>query len=164
MKKELAFDAVFLLLAMALSYLESLLPLSFGVPGIKAGLPNLVIVFLLFRRGFKTAAAVSLIRVGLSALLFGNVFSLLYSLAGAVLSLCLMAGLKKTGLFSVTAVSVAGGVTHNIGQILMAMLILETKSILWYLPALIAGGTAAGFLIGILSAILIKRVPARVTE
>lgn len=162
--KRLAFNAVFLLLAMALSYLETLIPLSFGVPGIKAGLPNLVIVFLLYRRDLKTAAAVSLVRVILSGILFGNAFALLYSLAGASLSLTLMALLKRTDLFSVTAVSVTGGVIHNLGQILVAMLILKNANILWYLPALIVGGVAAGLLIGLVSAILIKRVPGKVTE
>jgi len=107
---------------------------------------------------------VSLVRVILSGILFGNAFALLYSLAGASLSLTLMALLKRTDLFSVTAVSVTGGVIHNLGQILVAMLILKNANILWYLPALIVGGVAAGLLIGLVSAILIKRVPGKVTE
>jgi len=162
--KRLSFDAVFLLLAMALSYLETLLPLNFGVPGIKAGLPNLVIMFLLFRRDLKTAALVSIVRILLTGLLFGNAFAILYSLSGAIVSLTLTAILKKTDRFSVTAVSIAGGVAHNLGQCLTAMLILKSRGILWYSPALVLGGAAAGLLIGIVSAILIKRVPDKMLE
>ncbi len=145
-------------LALALSYAESLIP-SAGIPGVKLGLPNLVVVFALYRLGTADAWALSLTRVLLSSVLFGNGASLAYSLAGAVLSLTVMCPLKRTGKFSETGVSVAGGVAHNIGQILVAVLLLETGRLVWYLPVLFVSGTAAGVVIGIVSALLVKRVP-----
>lgn len=146
-------------LALALSYAESLLP-SPGVPGVKLGLPNLVVVFTLYRLGAADAWALSLARALLASLLFGSGASLAYSLAGAVLSLAVMCLLKRTGKFSETGVSVAGGVAHNAGQILVAALLLETTRLAWYLPVLCVSGTVAGILIGIVSALLVKRVPA----
>lgn len=145
-------------LALVLSYLESLIP-PLGVPGVKLGLPNLAIVFALYRLGFKDACVISLVRVVLAALLFGNGAALAYSAAGAVLSLAVMGLLKKTGKFSSVGVSVAGGVAHNAGQILVAMALLETARLAWYLPVLWVSGTVAGVLIGIVSGELVKRVP-----
>ncbi len=145
-------------LALALSYAESLLP-SPGVPGVKLGLPNLVVVFALYRLGTADAWALSLVRVLLVSLLFGNGASLAYSLAGAALSLAVMCLLKRTGKFSETGVSVAGGVAHNAGQIAVAVFLLETTRLAWYLPVLCLSGTVAGILIGLVSALLVKRVP-----
>ena len=145
-------------LALALSWVESLLP-PLGVPGVQLGLPNLAIVFALYRLGFKDAWAISLARVVLVTLLFGNGAALAYSVAGAALSLGLMGLLKKTGKFSSVGVSVAGGVAHNGGQILVAMALLETARLAWYLPVLWVSGTVAGVLIGIVSGVLVKRVP-----
>ena len=145
-------------LALVLSYLESLLP-PMVVPGVKAGLPNLAIVFALYRLSWKDACAVSLVRVVLVALLFGNGAALAYSAAGAVLSLAVMGLLKRTGKFSSVGVSVAGGVAHNAGQILVAMAMLETVRLAWYLPVLWISGTVAGILIGDVSGVLVKRVP-----
>lgn len=145
-------------LALVLSYAESLLP-SPGVPGVKLGLPNLVIVFALYRLGTADAWALSLVRVLLVSVLFGNGASLAYSLAGAVLSLLVMCLMKQSGRFSETGVSVAGGVAHNAGQILVAVLLLETTRLAWYLPVLCVSGTVAGVLIGVVSALLVKRVP-----
>ena len=145
-------------LALALSWVESLLP-PLGVPGVKLGLPNLAIVFALYRLGFKDAWAISLARVVLVTLLFGNGAALAYSVAGAALSLGLMGLLKKTGKFSSVGVSVAGGVAHNAGQILVAMALLETSRLAWYLPVLWVSGTVAGVLIGIVAGVLVKRVP-----
>ncbi len=145
-------------LALALSWVESLLP-PLGVPGVKLGLPNLAIVFALYRLGFKDAWAISLARVVLVTLLFGNGAALAYSVAGAALSLGLMGLLKKTGKFSSVGVSVAGGVAHNGGQILVAMALLETARLAWYLPVLWVSGTVAGVLIGIVAGVLVKRVP-----
>ena len=145
-------------LALVLSYLESLLP-PLGVPGVKLGLPNLAIVFALYRLGFKDACVISLVRVALVALLFGNGASLAYSAAGAALSLAVMGLLWKTGKFSSVGVSVAGGVAHNAGQILVAMAMLETVRLAWYLPVLWISGTVAGVLVGIVSGVLVKRVP-----
>lgn len=145
-------------LALVLSYLESLLP-PLGVPGVKLGLPNLAIVFALYRLNWKDACIISLVRVVLVALLFGNGAAMLYSLAGAALSLAAMGLLWKTGKFSSVGVSVAGGVAHNAGQILVAMVLLETVRLAWYLPVLWISGTVAGVLIGIVSGVLVKRVP-----
>ena len=145
-------------LALVLSYLEALVPLSFTVPGVKLGLPNLAILFALYRLGFRQAALISLLRVALVSLLFGNVFSLAYSAAGAVLSLAVMWLLRCTGRFGTAGVSVAGAVAHNIGQILTAMAVLETGAIAAYLPVLLLSGTLAGVCIGLVSAVLIRRV------
>ena len=156
--RKVALYGVLIALALVLSYLESLVPLSFAVPGIKMGLPNIVIVYALYALGFKDAALISLLRVLLVSILFGNVMSLAYSLAGAVLSLLVMLLLVKSGKFGTTGVSVAGAVAHNAGQILMAMLLLETAQISWYLPVLCVSGTVAGICVGLLSAVLLKRI------
>ncbi len=145
-------------LALVLSWLESLLP-PLGAPGVKLGLPNLAIVFALYRLGLKDACVISLVRVVLVTLLFGNGAALAYSIAGAALSLSLMGLLKKTGKFSSVGVSVAGGVAHNAGQILVAMALLETSRLAWYLPVLWVSGTVAGVLVGVISGILVKRIP-----
>ncbi len=145
-------------LALVLSYLESLLP-PLWIPGVKLGLPNLAIVFALYWLGWQDAWVISLARVVLVALLFGNGVALAYSVAGAALSLSLMGLLKKMGKFSPVGVSVAGGVAHNTGQILVAMAMLETSRLAWYLPVLWVSGTVAGVLIGIVSGQLVKRVP-----
>ncbi len=145
-------------LALVLSYVESLLP-PLGVPGVKLGLPNLAVVFALYRLGFKDACVISLVRVVLVTLLFGNGAALAYSIAGAALSLALMGLLWKTGKFSSVGVSVAGGVAHNGGQILVAMALLETSRLAWYLPVLWVSGTIAGVLVGLVSGELVRRVP-----
>ena len=145
-------------LALVLSWVESLLP-PLGVPGVKLGLPNLAVVFALYRLGVRDACVISLVRVVLVALLFGNGAALAYSVAGAALSLSLMGLLKKTGKFSSVGVSVAGGVAHNAGQILVAMAMLETNRLAWYLPVLWVSGTIAGVLVGLVSGELVRRVP-----
>ena len=144
--------------AMILSYVESLLP-SVGIPGVKMGLANIAVIFALFRFGWKEAAALSLVRVVLVSLLFGSVGAMLYSLAGAVLSLAVMALLRRIDRFSTVGISVAGCVAHNAGQILMAMLILQTKQLLGYLPVLAVSGIAGGVLTGLAAALLIRRIP-----
>lgn len=159
--KRLALCGLLTALALVLSYLESLVPLgslSFFVPGVKLGLPNLAILFALYRLGFKEAAVISLVRVLLVSLLFGNVFSLAYSAAGAALALAVMGLLRRSGKFGTAGVSVAGAVAHNVGQILVAMAVLETGAIAAYLPVLLLTGTAAGVVIGLVSAVLIGRI------
>ena len=155
---KLARYGLLIALALALSWLESLLP-PLGVPGVKLGLPNLVIVFALYRLGTCDAWCLSMIRVLLASALFGSGVSLAYSAAGAVLSLAVMGLLKKTGRFSPVGVSVAGGVAHNAGQIMVAMALLETARLAWYLPVLWISGTVAGVLIGAVAGELVKRVP-----
>lgn len=156
--KRLVLLAMLTAVAMILSYVESLLP-SVGIPGVKMGLANIAVIFALFRFGWKEAAALSLVRVVLVSLLFGSVGAMLYSLAGAVLSLAVMALLCRIDRFSTVGVSVAGGVAHNAGQILMAMLILQTKQLFGYLPVLAVSGIAGGVLTGLAAALLIRRIP-----
>ena len=148
--------------ALVLAYLEAMLPPLFpAVPGIKMGLPNIILVFLLYRRGPAFASVVSLLRVLLITLLFGNAMMLLYSLAGGALSMLLMWLLSRSKGFSPVGVSVAGGVAHNIGQVLMAMLLLETPQLGYYLAVLTVTGTAAGILVGLAGALLIKKMPKK---
>ena len=156
--KRLVLLAMLTAVAMILSYVESLLP-SVGIPGVKMGLANIAVIFALFRFGWKEAAALSLVRVVLVSLLVGSVGAMLYSLAGAVLSLAVMALLRRIDRFSTVGISVAGGVAHNAGQILMAMLILQTKQLLGYLPVLAVSGIAGGVLTGLAAALLIRRIP-----
>ena len=148
-------------LALILSYVESLLPPLVAVPGVKAGLPNIVILFLLYRYGWKEAASVSLIRLLLSAALFTGFAAFFYGLSGAVLSLLGSVLLKRSGRFSPLGVSVAGGVLHNLGQIALAALILDSGYIFAYFPILLLSGTLAGALVGLLAGILIRRTDVR---
>lgn len=159
--KKLTMYALLVALALILSYLESLVPLSFAIPGIKMGLPNIVIVFALYKLSFRAAGCISLIRVVLVSILFGNVMSMAYSLAGAVLSLAVMWLLKRCGRFGSVGVSVAGALGHNLGQIATAVLLLETPGLVWYLPALCVSGAVAGLCIGILGGILVKRIDVK---
>lgn len=155
--KKVAFLGITIALSMILSFVESQIPPLVAVPGVKAGLANIVTVFMLYRVSIKETASVSLIRVILSSLLFGSVMSMAYGFAGAVLSLIGMALLKKSGLFSPIAVSVAGGVLHNIGQIAVAIFVTETAEIAYYLPVLLISGTLAGIVIGAAAGIIVKR-------
>lgn len=158
--KTVAFVGACTALAMILAYVEVLLPpLVAAVPGIKMGLPNIIIVFLLYRKGPAVAAIVSLLRIFLVSLLFSNVMALVYSLAGGVLSLLVMILLRRFNILSTVGVSVAGGVAHNIGQILVAMFLLDTTEIGYYLVVLAVTGTVAGVLIGLCGSLLIKRIP-----
>ena len=143
---------------MVLSWLESMIPLSGAVPGMKLGLTNLVVIFALYRMSPRDAAIISLARVLLVSMTFGNAYSFLYSLAGASLSFLVMALLKKTEKFSILGVSIAGGVSHNIGQILAAMAMLGTAYLAWYLPGLLVSGTLAGAAIGAVGALVVSRV------
>lgn len=158
--KNIALIGVCTALAMILAYIEVIIPPLFpAIPGIKMGLPNIIIVFLLYRRGPVFAAAVSLIRIILVSMLFGNVMALMYSLAGGVLSLLVMILLRRLNFLSAVGVSVAGGVSHNVGQILMAMLLLETAELGYYMVILTVTGTVSGILIGLCGFLLIKRIP-----
>lgn len=156
--RKTAFLGLSITLAMILSFVESQIPVFTTIPGMKVGLPNLVMVFLLYRVGWKETVIVSLIRAFLVALLFGNLQSLIFSIAGAVLSLTGMILLKKTGLFSSIAVSVTGGVLHNVGQIIAACLWTSTVQIAYYLPALLVSGVCAGIAIGLIAGFLLKRL------
>ncbi len=152
MGKKIAYCAVLVALAMIFSYIEAVLPIHFGVPGIKLGLANLVVVTGFYYLHPGEVFLISLVRILLSALLFGNGLSLAYSLAGGILSFLVMLGLKKIKGFSVVGVSIAGGVSHNIGQIAVAAWVVKNRAILYYLPALMVAGVVTGMLMGILSA------------
>ena len=156
--KKTALYGLFLALALVASYIERLIPLNPGIPGVKLGLANIVTMVLLYTVGIQAAVLISALRILLSGLLFGSGFAMVYSAAGAILSMLVMAILKKTGRFGSIGVSVAGGVFHNIGQILVAIAVLETGTLIYYLPVLIISGLAAGIIIGILSGILTKRL------
>ena len=158
MGKRIARYALLVSLAMVLSWLESLIVFPGLLPGMKVGLTNLVVVFALYRMSPRDAAAVSLARVALVSLTFGNAYSFAYSLAGAVLSLAVMTGLKRTGRFSILGVSIAGGVCHNLGQLGVAMAVLGTARLGWYLPWLMAGGGAAGTAVGAAGGVIVDRV------
>ena len=156
--KRVTFLGLSIALAMILSFVESRIPAFVAIPGIKVGLANIAIIFALYKLGWREAITVSIVRVFLVALLFGSVVSLAYSVAGAILSLSLMILLRKLGIFTEVAVSVVGGITHNIGQILVAFLLLETNVVFYYLPFLLVSGVIAGVAVGIASALLIKRI------
>ena len=156
--KKIAVLALSIALAMILSFVESQIPAFVAIPGVKIGLANIAVVFVLYKLGWKEGVLISLVRVVMVSMLFGTLVSLFYSVAGAVLSLTGMVLLKKTGLFSTVAVSVTGGVLHNVGQILMACLLLETNVIVYYLPFLILSGVIAGVVIGVVAAIMVNRV------
>lgn len=160
--RRIAFLGLGVAVAMLLSYVEFLLPpLWSAVPGIKIGLANIIIVYLFFKSSALDAALVSLVRLFMSALLFGSVLTLLYSLAGATLSFCVMLILKKSGLFSEIGVSIGGGVFHNLGQILVAIAILKTREIGYYMIVLTFTGVVAGLFVGIAGALMIKHVDVK---
>lgn len=142
-----------LAVALILSYVETLIPFSFGIPGIKLGLPNLIVILLLYDdengRGKREAMTVNAMRIVLSGFLFGNLYAIMYALAGAVFSFAIMLAGKRCGHFSMIGVSVLGGVFHNIGQIVMAMIVVETFAVAYYAPVLILAGTVTGALIGL---------------
>lgn len=158
MRKHAARYALLVALAMTLSWLESLIVLPGLLPGMKVGLTNLVVLFALYRRGLRDAAWLSLVRVALVSMTFGSAYSFAYSLAGAALSLAVMAVLKKLDCFSILGVSIAGGVCHNMGQLLVAMAVLETARLGWYLPVLLVSGTLAGIAIGAVGGLVVERV------
>ena len=158
MKTKAAYFGVFTALAMIFSYVETLIPINLGIPGVKLGLANLVIVVTLYKMGSKEAYILSIVRVLLAGFLFGNLFSIVYSMSGGLLSLTAMMILRRTDKFSVLGVSMAGGVFHNIGQLLMAAIVLESLSITYYLPVLLISGVATGVLIGFIANEMLKRL------
>ncbi len=158
MRDRVAYFGVFTALALIFSYVETLIPISFGIPGVKLGLANLIIVIALFKLKLKETYLLSVVRILLSGLLFGNYFSIIYSLAGALLSLSVMALLKRAGGFSIIGISIAGGVFHNIGQLFVAMAVVEMFQAAYYVPVLLVAGLLTGCLIGILAQEMLKRL------
>lgn len=160
--KKVAFLGLCTALALILAYVEVLIqPLFPAIPGIKMGLPNIIIIFILYRRGAASAIGVSMLRILLASILFGNIMTLWYSLAGGILSIAVMILLRRLNLMSSVGVSVAGGVAHNVGQVLTAMLLLETSELGYYLVVLTVTGTAAGVLVGLCGSILTKKIPQK---
>jgi heptaprenyl diphosphate synthase len=158
LKKKVAYFGVFTALALIFSYIESLIPINFGIPGAKLGLANLMVVIVLYKMGAKEAYMLSMVRIVLSGFLFGNLFGILYSLAGGILSLSIMTLLKKTDKFSIIGISMAGAVCHNIGQLIIAGIVVESTNVIYYMPALLIVGLATGLVIGIISSETIKRL------
>lgn len=158
MKNKAAYFGVFTALALIFSYVETLIPIHFGIPGIKLGLANLLIVVFLYKRNAKEALLLSVVRIILSGFMFANLFSILYSLAGGILSLAVMGFLKKKDSFSVIGVSIAGGVAHNTGQLIVAMLVVETYRVGYYFPVLLIAGVVTGMVIGLVANEVLKRL------
>lgn len=161
--KKLAEYACLLAFAMIVSYIEALIPITLGIPGAKLGLANIAIVFCLYQMGMGGAFIINICRVLLCGLLFGNAYGMLYSLAGAVVSLLIMAFMKRIKAFSMVGVSIAGGVAHNIGQLLLALCITPVPVLWYYFPFLLIIGALTGFLNGSLANVTYDRI-AKYTE
>lgn len=160
--RKLAYLGLCTAVALILAYVEVLLPpLTSAVPGIKLGLPNIAIIFVLYRYGVRYAAMVSFVRIAVVSILFGNPMTFAYSAAGATLSLLVMAILRRMDVLSTVGVSVAGGVFHNVGQILMAMWLLGTAELGYYLIVLAITGTVSGIFVGLCGGMAVKRIPMR---
>lgn len=151
MAKRVAYSAILIALAMIFSYVEVLIPFHFGIPGIKLGLANLVVVMALYILKPAQTLVISIVRIVLVSFLFGSMSSMLYSLAGGVLSFLVMLLLRKNKGFSVMGVSIAGGVSHNVGQLLVAAVVVENMSVFYYMPVLLVAGVVTGMLIGVVA-------------
>ena len=165
--RKLANMAMMVALAMIFSYVESLIPINFGIPGMKLGVANLVTVTGLYFLELPEVFLVVVMRILLTGVLFGNGMSIIYSLAGGILSFLVMALMKRLKGFSVAGVSIAGGVSHNIGQIIVASVVVENLKLIYYLPALLIAGTMTGSVMGMISKKLlpiVKRESERVAQ
>lgn len=156
--RRVALDGILVALAMIFSYIETFIPFNFGVPGIKLGLANLVVLLGLTFLPAVDVLLVSVVRIVLSSLLFGNVMSLWYSLAGGLLSFLCMWLLTRREGYSIIGISMAGGVMHNVGQVITAAIIVKTIQLTWYLPVLLVAGLVTGLIIGSLARLLMPRV------
>ena len=157
--RKIAYMGMFIAVAMVFSYVESLIPVNISVPGVKLGLANLVTIVVMFKMDVRSAWVISLIRVVLSALLFGNLSIMVYSLAGAVLSLLVMTLCMKLKIFGLLGTSILGAVSHNAGQIIMAAILMKSGNIMLYIPVLCISGTIAGICIGLAGAVLVRNLP-----
>lgn len=158
MKTKTAYLGIFAALAIIFGYLECLIPFHIGIPGVKLGIANIITVVMLYKMGTKEAGIITMVRVVVVGFLFSNAFSIIYSLAGCFMSLTTMHLLKKKDFFSIYGISMAGGVAHNVGQIAMASVLMETGSIWYYLPVLLVSGILTGLVIGIVSDEMLKRI------
>ncbi len=156
--KNVALSGVMIALSMLLGYFESLVPLNIGVPGVKLGLANIVIIVMINKLPFPDLIVISLFRVILSSVLFGNVQALIFSVCGALFSLLIMYIMKRSKLFGTVGISIGGGVAHNIGQLVCALFMIGVFRIIYYLPVLLVSGVVSGMLIGIFGAYIGKRM------
>ncbi len=164
MKSKSVYLGFMLAFALILSYIETFIPMSFAIPGIKLGLANLAVVLCLYLLGFKEAFILTVVKAVLTGLLFGNLYMIIYSLSGAVLSCIVMAFMIKGKLFHIPVVSATGGVTHNIGQLLIAYFTVKTYGIVYYVPVLLISGFLTGVLIGVVVSLVLpytKRILKR---
>ncbi len=159
----IALCALLTALALIFSYVEALIPVPVPIPGVKLGIANLVVLIALYRLGPGYAMLINCVRIVVAGLLFSGVFGMLYSFAGGCLSLLVMMLLKRAGCFSMAGVSMAGGVAHNLGQLLVAALLISNARMLVYFGVLLYTGLASGILIGILATLVDRRLPARLT-
>lgn len=156
--KRIAVYGMLIALAFILSYIESMIPIPIPIPGIKIGLANLVVLVGLYTMGAKEAFVLSMIRIVLVGFTFGNLSTMMFSFAGGMLSWLLMVAFCKSKKFSISGVSIIGGVAHNVGQILTAMWVVDSSALLYYLPFLLVSGAVMGIVIGLVGSILIKRI------
>ena len=155
----MAYISVMTALASVIGYLELLLPVNlFGIPGVKPGFANIVSLIALYLFGPLYAYLITVVRVLLLGILFGNMYSIVYSLAGGVLSVTVMLMLKRTGLFGMAGVSAAGGAFHNTGQLIVAVISLDSMNLIYYIPVLVISGTLFGCITGIVAGIVYDRV------
>lgn len=159
---KVALAAVMAALALIFSYIEAIIPFNMGIPGVKLGIANLVILTSLYLLGFGYTMAINVIRILVAGLLFNGLFGALYSLSGGLLSLVVMYLLKRTGLFSTIGISMAGGVAHNLGQLVTAVFLVSTVKLFAYFPVLLFSGLISGVVIGIITWLILKRLPASI--
>lgn len=158
--KKMTIAALMAALALIFSYVEVLIPFTVGIPGIKLGIANIAVIIALYYLGPMYAITINVVRVLIAGLLFNGLFGALYSLAGAIVSFVVMVVLKKTNVFSVVGISMAGGVAHNLGQILVAAVLVANIKIFIYFPVLIISGVITGAIIGVLAGLILKKLPA----
>lgn len=158
MESDVALYGMFISVALVMSYIEAIIPIKPPVPGMKLGLANIVIIWVMYSMGMRPAVIISILRVLLSGFLFGSIYSMMFGLAGAALSITVMYFVRKIKKFTMVGVSIAGGVSHNIGQIIVAVFVLGNSRISYYLPFLMVSGVVAGIAVGIIGSVLYKKI------
>ena len=156
--KTIALIGIYTCIGIIFGYVEYLIPLPVGIPGIKIGLSNIVTVVSMCVFNWPVSAGILFLRVIMSGLLFGNIYSLLYSLSGALISFCVMTVCKNHTGLSLLGISALGGVFHNMAQLFVAALVIENIKMTYYLPVLIISGLIAGIIVGIISTMIYLRI------
>lgn len=159
--KKTAYLGMLTALAILVGYVETLIPVNFGVPGMKIGLSNIVILITIYLYSWREAIVISAARVVVLGFLFGNLFSIQYGMAGAVSSMLIMSVLIRTGKFGSVGISAAGGAAHNVGQILVACIYMPSIPFFWYLPMLLIAGTLTGIVNGFVVYAVYIRLPEK---